>query len=68
MTAELVAWADLSLTMEVGYADKVREHFEQALGDTPTASLDVPDKFRRNARELIALLEERCARWINPAL
>lgn len=53
--------------MEAGYGDKVREHLEQALGDTPTASLDVPDKFRRNAPELIALLEERCARWINPS-
>ena len=40
LTAELMAWADLILTMDAGYADKVREHFEQALGGIPTTSLD----------------------------
>lgn len=65
LTAELVAWANLILTMEQGYADTVRERFGDALADTPMASLDVPDKFRRNAPELKALLEQQCAQWIS---
>ncbi|GHF70175.1 phosphotyrosine protein phosphatase [Seohaeicola zhoushanensis] len=65
LTAELIDWADLILTMEEGYADHVRERFADALGDTPMASLDVPDKFRRDAPELIALLEQQCAGWIS---
>jgi predicted protein tyrosine phosphatase len=67
LTAELVSWADLILTMEADYADHVRERFTGALGDTRLASLDVPDKFRRDAPELIALLEEQAAPWIGNA-
>lgn len=51
------------LTMEEGYADTVRERFADALGDKPMASLDVPDKFRRDAPELIMLLEEQATPW-----
>ena len=64
LTAEVIDWADLILTMEEGYADTVRERFADALGDTPMASLDVPDKFRRDSPELIALLEQQCAQWL----
>ncbi len=63
LTAELVAWADLILTMEEGYAAYVREHFADALGGTPMGSLDVPDKFKRDAPELIMLLEEQAMPW-----
>lgn len=64
LTAELVTWADLILTMESSYADNVRERFADELGDTPVESLDVPDRFKRNEAKLIALLEEKCARWV----
>lgn len=65
LTAELVTWADLVLTMEEGYAETVRERFGEELGETPIESLNVPDRFKRNAPDLIALLEQRCSRWLS---
>ncbi|MCZ4262307.1 hypothetical protein O4G76_15815 [Limimaricola sp. G21655-S1] len=67
LTAEMVEWADLILTMEKGYAETVRERFAEELGDTPMVSLDVPDRFKRNAPDLIALLEQKCLRWFHPS-
>lgn len=64
LTAALVIWADLILTMEEGYADQVRDRFADELGDTPMESLTVPDRFKRNSPDLIRLLEQQCTHWL----
>ncbi|GHD99787.1 protein-tyrosine phosphatase [Defluviimonas sp. 20V17] len=66
LTAALVTWADLILTMEEGYADQVRDRFADELSDTPMVSLDVPDRFKRDGADLKALLECRCRKWFCP--
>jgi len=64
LTGDLIAWADLVLTMEDALCAMVRQRFGEALADTPLASLEVPDRYKRGEPALIARLEEVAAPWL----
>ena len=61
---ELITWADAIFVMERKHRDHVRSRFRGSLRGTRIVCLDIPDNFDFMDEDLIAMLENRMARFL----
>jgi predicted protein tyrosine phosphatase len=66
LTAELLEWADIVFVMEQKHIEKLRAGFKASLRGRRLICLDIPDKYGYMSRDLIRLLRERLAMYIDP--
>ncbi|MGC4006432.1 MAG: hypothetical protein QM811_26220 [Pirellulales bacterium] len=59
VTPELLAWADLILTMERAHGAKLKKLFNSYLRGKRVVCLNIPDDFEYMAPELVVLLKDR---------
>lgn len=61
---ELLEWADVVFVMERAHLARLRRAFGDALRHQRVVCLDVPDRYAYMDPELVALLEQRMARYL----
>jgi predicted protein tyrosine phosphatase len=66
ISAEAIEWADIVFVMEAVHKEKLAKAFGPLLRSKRVCVLGIPDDYRFMQPELIALLEERVGRFIDP--
>ena len=64
LSSELVAWADIIFVMEKTHRDKLRNRFKSSLKSQRVVCLVIPDHFKVNDPELVALLKARVPKFL----
>jgi predicted protein tyrosine phosphatase len=64
LSPEQIAWADLILVMERSHLTRLNRKFRSHLRGKQVAVLAIPDRYEYMEGELIALLMQKCARYI----
>ncbi len=59
-----IGWADLIFCMERKHADRLREKFVHEIADKPVIILRIPDDFTFMDPELIELLRDKLAEYV----
>ncbi|MFZ2964201.1 MAG: hypothetical protein WA006_05895 [Rhodoglobus sp.] len=64
LSGDQVQWADLIVVMEKSHREKLKRAFPRQLAGKRVACLDIPDDYAFMQPELVALLEERMAKYL----
>lgn len=64
VTPDLIEWADIIFVMENSHRKRLVANFGKHLGERRVVCLNIPDRFKFMAPELIRLLESRVAKFL----
>ncbi|MEQ1900118.1 MAG: low molecular weight protein tyrosine phosphatase family protein [Devosia sp.] len=64
LSSEQIEWADIIFVMERSHQAKLKGRFRQHIDGKRIVCLDIPDKYRFMAPELVALLEQKVGHYL----
>ena len=64
LSEEQLEWADIVIVMEKAHRNRLNRKFKHALAGKRIAVLGIPDEYEYMDRELVSLLESRCAMYL----